>query len=159
MIGGACLYVRNKAQIIGDMVDGKRTWSFRPKSLVRRPIPNMGTGYKGLIFVPNSGNLPEVLSSISYIEIIMIGSTVFTVYRSGKLIIRAFRSIYRYINKKFTPKLNYSYVVRFTAEYLIDSFDLNCINKINKIYSVALQLYYNDAMNISLFNPKIYHKA
>jgi hypothetical protein len=100
----------------------------------------MGTGYKGLSFVPNSGNLTEVLSNIPYTEIIMIGGTVFTVYRSGKLVIRASRSIYRYIKKKCTPKLNYSYVVRFIAEYLIESFDLERINKINKIYSVALQL-------------------
>lgn len=140
MIGVTCLYVGNKAQIISDMVDEKRPCSFRPKSLVRRSISKMETGYKGVSFVLNSGNLPEVLSSISYIDIIIIGSTVFTVYQSGKLIIRAYCSIYRYIKKKFTPKLNYSYVVRFAAEYLIESFDLDRLNQINKIYFVALQL-------------------
>jgi hypothetical protein len=109
---------------------------FLPKSQVRRPVPKMGTGFKGMSFVPNSANLAEVLSNIPYTEIIMVGGTLFTVYRSTKLLIKCSRSLYRYVEKKYSPKLNSSHVVRFIAEYLIKAYS---IDRVYKIYYVALQ--------------------
>lgn len=138
IIGGSFLWVGNRAKNFGDFIDGKKSVNpFRPKSFVRRPIPKMGTGYKGLSFVPNSGNLTEVLSNIPYTEIIVIGGTIFTIYRSTKLLIKCSRSLYRYVEKKYSPKLNYSHVVRFIAEHLSKAFSMD---RVYKIYYLALQL-------------------
>ena len=138
IIGGSFLWVGNRVKNFGDFLDGKKSVNpFRPKSFVRRPIPKMGTGYKGLSFVPNSGNLTEVLSNIPYREIIVIGGTVFTVYHSTKLLIKCSRSLYRYVEKKYSPKLNYSHVVRSIAEYLSKAFSMD---RVYKIYYLALQL-------------------
>nr|YP_010133687.1 hypothetical protein KYU99_pgp066 [Nitzschia supralitorea]QWM93177.1 hypothetical protein [Nitzschia supralitorea] len=93
-------------------------------------------GYKGLSFLANSG-CSNFLSNISYTEIIVIGGTVFTIYRSTKLLIKCSRSMYRFIEKKFTSKLNSKQLVRFLSEYLIESFSMD---RVYRIYYVALQL-------------------
>lgn len=106
--GGLFLKAGDYMNNIGERVERKpKSFGlsrFLPKSQVRRPLPKMGTGYKGMSFVANSGNLQQVLSNIPYTKIIMIGGTVLTIYRSSKLLIRASRSIYRYMEKKCTPK-------------------------------------------------------
>jgi len=146
--GGLFLKAGNYMNTVGESFDGKRRPKsfglnrFLPKRQIKRPLPKLGGGYRGMGFVPIGGgsfNIQRVLSNIPYTDIIVIGGTVFTVYRSTKLLIKCYRSLYRYVEKKDSPKLNSSHVVRFIAEYLIKASSMD-MGRVYKIYSVALQL-------------------
>jgi len=93
-------------------------------------------------FVSHSGSSINLISEIPYGEIIAIGGTLYTVYRCTKLLIKGYSCMYRSIEKKLTPKLNNSQVVHFTANYLVESFQMK---RVYKIYFVALQLDYNSS--------------
>lgn len=143
MIGGACLYVGNKAQQLGDMIDGKRPWSFRPKSFTRRRlITKTGMGYRGMSFVTSSGNfsfegVQQIVQNIPYERIIIIGGTVFTVYGYMKLVI----TIYRYLKSKYYPKIDNSKLIKNSALFLIDSMNkTDSMKRVNRIYTAALKL-------------------
>jgi hypothetical protein len=86
-------------------------------------------------FVP-PGSI-NIFSEIPYVKIIAIGGTLYTVYRCTKVLIKAGRWMSCSIEKKFAPKLNYSQVVHFSAEYLMELFQ---IKRVYKIYYVVLNL-------------------
>ena len=111
ILGGSFLWVGNKVQKMGQCVEGKRPWNLRPKNFVRRPISEAkrGLGYKGMGFVTAAP------FDVPFETILIIGGTVFTVYGYGKIMI----AIYRYINKKLSPKIDISN----SARLLIDSFN------------------------------------
>jgi hypothetical protein len=129
---------------IGESIEGKRKPKgfginrFLPRGQVKRAPTKLGVaGYKGMSFVPHSGGSLKILSEIPYAEIITIGGTVYTVYRCTKFLIKGYCWMYRSIEKKLTPKLNSSQVIHFTADYLIEAFQMK---RVYKIYYVALQL-------------------
>lgn len=123
IVGGSFLYVGNYVQ--------KSLNFFRPKNFVRRPMSKHRMGYKGMSFVtPGSFDIP-------FETVIIIGGTIFTIYSYGKLMI----SISRYINKKFSPKMDHSLIIYSTAKFLIDSLnESEYSKKANRIYSAALSL-------------------
>jgi len=136
------LKVGNYMNTIGESVEGKRQPPgfginrFLPRTQLQQVPSKFGkAGYKGMSFV-TAGSI-NILSEIPYVEIISIGGTVYTVYRCLKVLIKIYRSMYRSMEKKFAPKLNYSQVVHFTAEYLIEWFQMK---RVYKIYYVALNL-------------------
>lgn len=139
MFGGACLYVGNKAQKIGDMVDGKERWSWRPRSFARRPKYKSGMGYRGLSFItaPGSGDISfagirQVIPHLPYETILIIGGTVFTVYSYVKIT----KAVYRYLKLKVSQKqkMDRSKVIHKSAIFLIDSINnIPYIKKVNRI--------------------------
>jgi hypothetical protein len=138
--GGLFLKAGNYMNKVGETVEGKRKrpgfQTFRPKSwTTRRPVPKMGTGYKGLSFVP-TGCYPtisfqELISNIPYEKIFLVGGTVLAIYSYGKLII----SVYNYLYSKFSSKENYSEQIQFSARFLVYSL-FN--NPVYRIYFAAL---------------------
>jgi hypothetical protein len=151
--GGLFLKMGHSINNLGEIVEGKQQSSplsrFLPKARLRRPVQNPLNSFKGIAFLPNSNcsnlHLKELVSSIPYRKIFIVASTVLVIYGYSKILIRASRSIYRYSiyayrkkkSTKSTPKLNYSQFVRFTGEYLVQSFSLD---RVYKIYYAALQL-------------------
>jgi len=134
--GGLFLYAGNRANEFGEVLEGKRKprgFGFLPRAKVKRPLPKFGGGYRGMSFVSNGANL----SNIPYMELIYAGLTIYTTYRCAKFVVKSSKSIYRYVKKKSSPKLNPSHVVWFISEYLIESFSTD---RIYKIYYLALQL-------------------
>jgi len=137
IIGGSFLWVGNKAKKLGNYVEGKKSWTprLRNRNLARRPFFAKAKpgAYKGVSFItPRSVNVPFE----TFETILIIGGTIFTVYSYGKIMI----AIYRYINKKFFPKIPLS----ATARGLIDSFNKSeYIKKRNRIYYTALRLDYS----------------
>lgn len=140
--GGLFLKAGNYMNKVGETVEGKRKrpgfYTFRPKSWTTcRPVPKMGSGYKGLSFVP-TGCYPtisfqELISNLPYETIFLVGGTVLAIYSYGKLII----SVYNYLDSKFSPKENYSELIQFSARFLVDSLS---DNPGYRIYCAALQL-------------------
>lgn len=113
MLGGAFLWVGNKAKKAGDLLDGRKPFKFnpfRPKSVVRRPIPKQGLGFKGMSFVP-SGHM-----YISFKGIMIVGGMVFTIYTYGKFIL----AVSCDITKKLSPKMDYSTLIYNSARFIID---------------------------------------
>lgn len=146
IIGGAFLWLGNKAKKVGDFVDGKKSFNpFRRRNFMRRPISKQEMGYKGMSFVTGAGtpmdiSFDDIFRNIPYQSILIIGGTVFTVYSYGKFII----AIYRYVNKKFSPKIDHSRVIFDSARFLINSLNENEVEyskKVNRIYTAALQLH------------------
>lgn len=97
-VGSAFLFVGNKAQKLGDYIDGKRKWTnFNPKSFLRRhPISKTGMGYRGMSFVISSGPISfegvhRIMERIPYESIISIGGTIVTVYGYTKILISIYR--------------------------------------------------------------------
>jgi hypothetical protein len=147
MFGGACLYVGNKAQKMGDMVNDKHRLSWRPRSFARRPNYKSGMGYRGLSFItaPGSGDfsfagVPQVIPHISYETILIIAGTVFTIYSY----IKVTKVVYRYSKSKIFPKIDRSKVIHKSAVFLIDSINNTpYMKKVNRVYSAALKLEYS----------------
>ena len=136
IIGGSFLWVGNKAHKFGNYVEEKKWCNlnrFRPRNLVRRPVPKrrMGLGYKGMSFVT-----PAPLD-ISFETILIIGGIVITIYSYGKIII----AISRYIKKKCSPKMDHSLIIYSSARFLVDSLnESEYSKKVNRIYHAALGL-------------------
>jgi len=88
-----------------------------------------------MTFVGSSGSI----SNIPYLELISTGLMVYTTYRGLKVIFKCLKSIYNYVEKRLTPKLNSRHVVWFVSEYLIESFSSK---QTYRIYHAALELHY-----------------
>lgn len=146
---GAYLYIENKAQKLGDRVEGKGLWSFRPKSFFRRPSSKTGMGYRGMSFITSSGSgdisfegVQQIIQNIPYKTIIIIAGTVFTLYGYVKICL----TIYRSLKSKFAPKISHSKIIDKSALFLIDSMNkTDSMKSINKIYLAALKLHYSSA--------------
>lgn len=144
--GTAFLFVGNKAQKLGDYIDGKRKWTnFNPRSFLRRrQISKTGMGYRGMSFVTSSGPISfegvhQIIQRIPYENIIIIGGTIFTVYGYIKILI----SIYRYLDAKFSPKIDHSQIIHNSALFLINSINnIDSVKKTNRIYIAALKMEY-----------------
>jgi hypothetical protein len=149
IVGGTFLWIGNQAKKAGDFASGQNSinpFKFRPRSRsFARPTRRHGMGYKGMGFVTNSPiEIPfdAILKNIPYEEIFVIGTTIVTVYTSGKFIF----AVYRYINKKFSKKINHSVRIQISARFLINSFketesikkELENIEKINRICRAAI---------------------
>jgi hypothetical protein len=145
-IGSAFLFVGNKAQKLGEYIDGKKKWtSFNPKSFLRRhPVSKTGMGYRGMSFVTGSGpvsfeGIDQIIECIPYESVIIIGGIVFTVYGYIKIII----SIYRYLDAKFSPKFDHSLVINKSALFLINSINnTDSVQRTNRIYRAVLKMEY-----------------
>jgi hypothetical protein len=113
--GTTFLFLGNRAQSLGHYAEGKSKMRqlnpFRNRGLKRKP--GSLTGYKGMGFI-NPG-----CSNISLQEIIIIGSTIFTIYVYGKFII----AISRKLASKFSQKIDSSKLIKNQAVFLINILD------------------------------------
>ena len=132
-LGYGFMRAAKKAHRVGLEVEGK-------------PVPNFLLSKKEIIRLPkfNNGNgafiSPAAVSGvegISFTQIVLIGTTIFSIYRTAKLVTNGSKRIYKYIKQKSTPKLDPQQSVWFVSEYLIEYFS---IDRVYRIYYVALQL-------------------
>jgi hypothetical protein len=137
--GGAFLFLGNRAQNLGHYAEGKSKIPqfnpFRNRGFKRKP--GSLTGSKGIGFImPGCSNtsLREILVNIPYQEILLIGSTIFTIYSYGKFLI----AISEKVASKFSPKID-SYSSKFIqnqAVFLINILEAKI--SVKRIYNFAL---------------------
>ena len=143
VVGGACLFIGHRAQQLGDMIDGKKSW-WKPKDfLKRRPSVKSVGGYRGISFVSSYSSwedVEQIVHNIPYKRIFIIGGTVFTIYGYIKFIV----TVYNYLKSKFYTRINNSSSIHNSALFLIESLKkTNSIKTIDRIYLAALQLQYS----------------
>jgi hypothetical protein len=138
--GSTFLFLGNRAKNLGNYAEGKS----KIKQL--NPFRNRGfkrkqgslTGYKNMGFItPGCSNtslqeIQQIITNIPYQEIIIIGSTIFTIYTYGKFII----AISRKLASKFSPKIDSSKLIQNQAVFLINI--LAYKKAVNRIYNFAL---------------------
>ena len=138
--GSTFLFLGNRAKNLGNYAEGK--------SKIRQlnPFRNRGfkrkqgslTGYKNMGFItPGCSNtslqeIQQIITNIPYQEIIIIGSTIFTIYTYGKFIIATSRKL----ASKFSPKIDSSKLIQNQAVFLINI--LAYKKAVNRIYNFAL---------------------
>jgi hypothetical protein len=128
MFGSTFLFLGNRAKKLGNYAEGKskirQLNPFRNRGFKRKPVSF--TGPKGMGFI-NPG-----CSNLSLQEIIIVGSTIFTIYTYEKFII----AISRKLTSKFFPKIDSSKLIQNQAVFLTNIL----VHKIsvNKIYNFAL---------------------
>jgi hypothetical protein len=138
--GSTFLFLGNRAKNLGNYAEGKskirQLNPFRNRGFKRKP--GSLTGYKGMGFItPGYSNtslqeIQQIITNILYQEIIIIGSTIFTIYTYGKLII----AISRKLASKFSPKIDSSKLIQNQAVFLINI--LTYKRAVNRIYNFAL---------------------
>lgn len=95
-------------------------------------------------FVTSSGPISfegvyQIVERIPYESIIIIGGTIVTVYGYSKILI----SIYRYLDAKFSPKMDHSQIIHNSALFLINSMNnIDSVKKINRISMAAFKMQY-----------------
>jgi hypothetical protein len=138
--GSTFLFLGNRAKNLGNYAEGKS----KIKQL--NPFRNRGfkrkqgslTGYKNMGFItPGCSNtslqeIQQIITNIPYQEIIIIGSTIFTIYTYGKFII----AISRKLASKFSPKIDSSKLIQNQAVFLINILAYKIA--VNRIYNFAL---------------------
>jgi hypothetical protein len=138
--GSTFLFLGNRAKNLGNYAEGKskirQLNPFRNRGFKRKP--NSLTGYKGMSFItPSCSNtslqeIQQIITSMPYQEIIIIGSTIFTIYTYGKFII----AIGRKLASKIFPKIDSSKLIQNQAVFLINI--LAYKTTLNRIYNFAL---------------------
>jgi len=138
--GSTFLFLGNRAKNLGNYAEGKskirQLNPFRNRGFKRKP--NSLTGYKGMSFItPSCSNtslqeIQQIITSMPYQEIIIIGSTIFTIYTYGKFII----AIGRKLASKIFPKIDSSKLIQNQAVFLINI--LAYKTTVNRIYNFAL---------------------
>jgi hypothetical protein len=105
-------------------------------------------GYRGMGFVSSSGNfsfegLQQIVQNIPCESIIVIGSTVFTIYGYVKFL----TAVYRYLNSRISPKIDNSKLIRTGARVLIDSINkTEYMKRVDKIYKATLKMEYSRSL-------------
>jgi hypothetical protein len=138
--GSTFLFLGNRAKNLGNYAEGKskirQLNPFRNRGFKRKP--GSLTGYKGMGFItPGCSNtslqeIQQIITNIPYQEIIIIGSTIFTIYTYGKFII----AISRKLASKFSPKIDSSKLIQNQAVFLINILAYKIA--VNRIYNFAL---------------------
>lgn len=106
---------------------------FLPRQHSRKPL-NTVVGHKGLSFVPTCQ------TEIPVMELIAIGGTIYTVYRTTRLGLHYSRKLYAFIKSNSKIKRDGSPSIRLVSEFFIETLQIDKILKIYKIYYVALTL-------------------
>jgi hypothetical protein len=146
--GSTFLFLGNRAKNLGNYAEGKSKIKqlnpFRNRGFKRKP--GSLTGYKGMGFItPGCSNtslqeIQQIITNIPYQEIIIIGSTIFTIYTYGKFIIAISRKLASKfspkIDSKFSPKIDSSKLIQNQAVFLINI--LAYKRAVNRIYIFAL---------------------
>jgi len=146
VVGTAFLFVGNKAQKLVDSIDREKKWTnFNLRSFLHyRPFSKTGIGYRGMSFVTSPGPISfegvhRIIQRIRYENIIIIGGTIVTVYGYIKILI----SIYRYLDAKFSPKIDHSQIIHNSALFLINSINnIDSVKKTNRISMATLKMEY-----------------
>jgi hypothetical protein len=138
--GSTFLFLGNRAKNLGNYAEGKSKIKqlnpFRNRGFKRKQ--GSSTGYKNMGFItPGCSNtslqeIQQIITNIPYQEIIIIGSTIFTIYTYGKFII----AISRKLASKFSPKIDSSKLIQNQAVFLINI--LAYKKAVNRIYNFAL---------------------
>jgi hypothetical protein len=138
--GTSFLFLGNQSKNLGNYAEGKskirQLNPFRNPGFKRKP--DSLTGYKGMGFItPGCSNtslqeIQQLIKNIPYQEIIIIGSTIFTIYTYGKFII----AISRKLASKFSPKIDSSKLIQNQAVFLIDILAHRIA--VNRIYNFAV---------------------